>query len=123
MSVLRRLAHPRLAKVEAVFQDVQKGRSPVAYVQFPLYEKGDARRWIDEDEPVLWKRQRMLMQLAQALGHLHAHGFAHGDLKLENVLISEQACRSSCNPARPLPRLLGPHAHRCLAGERPPRGL
>ena len=102
VSVLRRLEHPRLVRVEAVFQDVQKGRAPVAYVQLPLYERGDARRWVDEEEPVRWKRQRMLTELAEALRHLHAHGFAHGDVKLENVLVdaSERAYLADFESAR-----------------------
>ena len=36
------------------------------------------------------RRKTVLHQLAQALQHMHAHGAAHGDIKLENVLISAQ---------------------------------
>jgi len=57
----------------------------MAYVQLPFYAHGDAARWLDECDPPppLEARQRVLQQLAQALQHLHAQGYAHGDVKLE----------------------------------------
>lgn len=110
VEMLRRLRHPHIVEVQAVFQS-QRTVPPVAYVQLPFYARGDAARWLDDCAPEMWKRQRFLMQLAQALCHLHAHGFAHGDLKLENVLISDQARASTCNPAQPaLPIIMIEHS-------------
>jgi len=50
------------------------------------------------------RRKTVLQQLAQALQHMHAHGAAHGDIKLENVLISAQA-RSAMRRAAPRARV------------------
>ena len=88
IALMRRLHHPHIVGVSAVFQ-VKKKQVPTAYVQLPYFACGDARAWIDECAPELWKRQRVLLDLARALAHLHSLGYAHGDLKLENVLISE----------------------------------
>ena len=100
VEMLRRLTHPHIVEVHAVFQS-SRAMPPVAYLQLPYYARGDAARWLDECSPELWKRQRMLMQLAHALRHLHEHGFAHGDLKLENVLISEEVRSAPCGPRDP----------------------
>ena len=84
--MLAKLDHPNIVRVQAVFQqaDPRTGLN-MAYVQLPYYARGDARRWLDETEPPppLDARQNVLQQLAQALQHLHLHGYAHGDVKLE----------------------------------------
>lgn len=87
VEALSRLRHPHIAEVQAVFQP-KRAPAPVAYIQLPYYSNGDAHAWRSRTAPVLWKRQRVLGDVAKALHHLHAHGFAHGDLKLENILIS-----------------------------------
>ena len=69
MDALSQLRHPHIVEVSAVFQVVGS-----AYVQLPYFANGDASTWLDEHDPELWKRQRMLLQLAQALHHLHGHG-------------------------------------------------
>ena len=86
VTVLAKLDHPHIVHVQAVFQQVDpRTRLNVAYVQLPYYAQGDAARWLDEAEPPppLEARQKVLQQLAQALHHLHANGYAHGDVKLE----------------------------------------
>ena len=94
------LRHPHIATLQAVFQ--QPGDSPVAYLQLAFYEGGDLSQWLEVQAPDMPRRKTVLQQLAQALQHMHAHGAAHGDIKLENVLISAQA--------RPRPRHAAPHA-------------
>ena len=89
VEALSKLQHPHIVQIEVVFQP-KNTPMPVAYVQLPFYANGDAASWCARFAPELWKRRRVLMQLAQALDHLHSHGYAHGDLKLENVLISSQ---------------------------------
>ena len=39
----------------------------------------------------MWRRRTLLKQLCEALWHVHSHGYAHGDVKLENVLVSLEA--------------------------------
>ena len=86
VTLLARLSHPHIVEVQAVFQQIEpRTRLNMAYVQLPFYAHGDAARWLDECDPPppLEARQRVLQQLAQALQHLHAQGYAHGDVKLE----------------------------------------
>ena len=54
------------------------------------YDGGDFTQWIVREKPDLIRRKTVLIHLAQALQHLHAHNVAHGDIKLQNVLISAQ---------------------------------
>ena len=86
VTLLARLSHPHIVEVQAVFHQIEpRTRLNMAYVQLPFYAHGDAARWLDECDPPppLEARQRVLQQLAQALQHLHAQGYAHGDVKLE----------------------------------------
>ncbi len=53
--------------------------------------KGSSLRKIFQHQPYTLKRAMdVLLQVAYALAHLHAHGVVHGDLKPENILIDEQ---------------------------------
>ena len=83
------MRHPHIAALQAVFW--QPGDSTVAYLQLAFYEGGDMSQWLSAQNPDMARRKTVLQQLAQALQHMHAQGAAHGDIKLENVLISGQA--------------------------------
>ena len=85
--LLSELAHPHIATVEAIFVQQQPYN---AYVQLPYYNGGDLLAWLSTGAPELWRRKQLLGQLCEALRHVHAHGIAHGDVKLENVLVSVQ---------------------------------
>ncbi|EOD14658.1 hypothetical protein EMIHUDRAFT_96355 [Emiliania huxleyi CCMP1516] len=92
VSVLAKLSDsPRFVEVQAVFQQARAGQN-LAYLQLPYFEKRDVCHWLESDPPPSTdERRKMLRQLAEALQHLHSHGYAHGDVKLENVLMSIQA--------------------------------
>ncbi|EOD40940.1 hypothetical protein EMIHUDRAFT_250980 [Emiliania huxleyi CCMP1516] len=92
VSVLAKLSDsPRFVEVQAVFQQARAGQN-LAYLQLPYFEKRDVCHWLESDPPPSTdERRKMLRQLAEALQHLHSHGYAHGDVKLENVLMSAQA--------------------------------
>jgi len=92
-----------IASVDAVF--VVYEPSYAAYVQLPYYNGGNMFRWLNGDvpdqtwleqglnylsnrKPRIWQRKVLLGQLCEALRHLHSHGLAHGDVKLENVLVA-----------------------------------
>ncbi len=54
------------------------------------FVKGSSLRKIFQHQPYALKRAMdVLLQIAYALSHLHAHGVVHGDLKPENILIDE----------------------------------
>jgi protein kinase-like protein/PEGA domain-containing protein len=49
---------------------------------------------LDKEGPLMWDRaQGIVLQLAAALGAVHRHGFVHGDLRPENVLLVSRAGR------------------------------
>lgn len=55
------------------------------------FVKGSSLRKILQHQPYSLKRALdVLLQIAYAIAHLHAHGVVHGDLKPENILINEQ---------------------------------
>ena len=76
---------PYIAGVQCVFE--QRNPTYSAYVQMPFYDGGDMLGWIRAQQPEMWQRKQLLGQLCTALRHVHSHGVAHGDVKLENVLI------------------------------------
>ena len=77
---------PYIADVQAVFLQPEPY---VAYVQLPYYNGGDLMHWLGANSSAeLWRRKALLGQLCEALRHVHAHGVAHGDVKLENVLVA-----------------------------------
>ena len=88
VKLLNQLAHcPFIADVQAVFiRSADDGLK--AYVQLPYYNGGDMLAWLGKNAPQMWRRKALLSQLCEALRHMHSYGIAHGDVKLENVLVS-----------------------------------
>jgi serine/threonine protein kinase len=108
-----------IASVDAVF--VVYEPSYAAYVQLPYYNGGDMLHWLNgtvpekswlelglrnlglsdrrSRRPEVWQRKVLLGQLCEALRHLHSHGLAHGDVKLENVLVSLEGERATAHLA------------------------
>jgi len=101
-----------IATVDAVF-DVNAPGSYAAYVQLPYYNGGDMFRWLNGEvpdqtwleqllshrKPRISQRKVLLGQLCEALRHMHSHGLAHGDVKLENVLVSLEGERATAHLA------------------------
>ena len=84
--LLSELHHPHIVELQAIFEEPG---TIFAYLQLRFYPRGDCVQWLEAASPNMSRRKTVLQQLAQALHHLHTHGVAHGDVKLENVLISE----------------------------------
>ena len=85
MKLLRKLAHPHIAKVDHLFFSDDDG-SYAAYLQLPLYQGGDLMQYVIANRPELWRRKALLKQLCEALWHVHSHGYAHGDVKVRCTL-------------------------------------
>ena len=124
------LQHPHVAELQHVFETEDTELGPtrrVAYVQLRHYSGGDLATWLwplpgsSRAEPEPLERIRLLQHLALALQHLHAHGVAHGDVKLANVLVSCEVCERSRH-RRPERQLLAfahrPHSSRRRARAR-----
>ncbi|KAF8600920.1 kinase-like protein [Ceratobasidium sp. AG-I] len=74
------------------------------YLVSPFMERGDATEWVRTREGV--DRVKLMLEIAQGLEYLHLRGPAviHGDLRLANVLISDNgsACITDFGLARVL---------------------
>ena len=99
--LLSQLSHcPFIAPVEAVFVQHSPERLYLAYIQLPYFSGGNMRSWLSrEPAPELLQRKVLLGQLCEALRHVHNHGLAHGDVKLENVLVSLEGERATAHLA------------------------
>ena len=82
--LLGQLSHPHIVVVQAVFEE----QAPHRGVQLPYYSGGDMLAWLKGTDHEMWRRKALLKQLCEALWHIHGHGYAHGDVKLENVLVA-----------------------------------
>ena len=87
--ILSELRHPRIAEVECLFESSRAG-GRVAYMQLRHYDAGDMQAWLLRESPSVLARKAALHDVALALCHLHGHGFAHGDVKLPNILMAAQ---------------------------------
>ncbi|KAG8875665.1 hypothetical protein FRB97_004826 [Tulasnella sp. 331] len=77
------LRHKNISRLLGVYQD-HRGYFMVS----PWQENGCITDCIKREHPV--DHLKVLRGIADALMYLHSMGFAHGDLKLENVLLSFQ---------------------------------
>ena len=86
--MLHRLQHGNIVELEGVLVDAQ---GTTAYLQTPLYTGGTLSSWLDSKP----KRSQALvstimLQLAQAIGHLHLNHVIHSDIHPENIFIEER---------------------------------
>lgn len=82
---LARLRHPSVVKGQGIFENHQSRVGVVMELvdgRTLLGLLGDAR--LDERAKFF-----VLLHVANALAHVHAHGVVHRDVKLENVLVTE----------------------------------
>jgi serine/threonine protein kinase len=99
--LMRDLAHPNVAEVEATFEDEINAKG---YIQMPLYIGGPLLFWLNRlenkapthpntfivqrlSERGMLRHVRSLRQVLAALAHIHDRGLVHGDLKLGNALV------------------------------------
>lgn len=131
MAVLSRRPHPHLLQLIAVACDVSFGVSMVT----PIASFGSMLDLVDslDFEGLALRPAHVavaLMQVSQALLHLHAQGFAHGDIAPRNVLVFGFDPRACCHtrvklgdfgeacrvlPGRAAPETVGALARELLA--------
>ena len=87
--LLARLNHPNLVRV--IDLDIDEQRGVLYYVMdLVLYKDGEART-LSNIEPGSTNEDDLFdlfRQLSDALGHIHAQGIVHRDIKLENILLA-----------------------------------
>ena len=89
--VLARLHHPHVAQVYAVHAGhaVPSGREDLPWIAMELVEGTPIDVWCGGRETTLRERVDLLASVAAAIGHAHACGVVHRDLKPGNVLVTE----------------------------------
>ena len=81
---LVRAAHPHVVEVVAVFHDCDHH---FFCLQMPYYDEGPIDQWLAARRPDAVSVRRALLQLFEAVAHLHGIGIIHSDLKPSNVLV------------------------------------
>eukprot|EP01051_Picozoa_sp_SAG22_P004627 SAG22_NODE_253_length_13622_cov_15.026471_4_plen_607_part_00 len=85
---LHQMRHPNIVQVDAVFQRIERGITKM-YVQMPRYAC-DMKAWLQQNlrlQPE--KRRKLLLGLMRAVARVHEFRFTHNDIKLENVLLTQ----------------------------------
>jgi serine/threonine protein kinase len=106
--------HPNIVK----FYDVGLWEKGV-YIAMEFIRGVSLRQFIAKQSFSLKKALDIILQVASALSHLHAHGVIHRDLKPENILISENGDIKVIDFG--ISQLIQEEDR--LLGERRPRGL
>jgi len=78
----KRLAHENILP----FHGIDRSISPLA-LAYDWCEKGDVMQYLESNPDT--SRPEVLLQIAKGLQYLHSCGVVHGDLKGNNVLISD----------------------------------
>ncbi|CAE8632833.1 unnamed protein product, partial [Polarella glacialis] len=86
--LLRRLRHPGIVQVEALFFEEGSQSMPGRfYIQMPYYSHGPVDQWVQNCSPDAESIRRVFLSVLQAMSHLHSLGVIHADIKPSNILI------------------------------------
>jgi DNA replication ATP-dependent helicase Dna2 len=81
---LAELVHDSILRFYYAFADATG-----TYLVMEVATEGDLRRFYDASIPSEAELRDIVFSVAGGLAYLHEHGFVHGDLKPENVLVTE----------------------------------
>lgn len=84
--ILQRLSHANIVKYHDFGEDNQS-----MYIITELYVKGDLLSYMDNTAECLSEERAIIimLQVFNALFHMHTLGISHGDIKPENILLDE----------------------------------
>ena len=81
-ALLRRLQHPNIVELDAIFMSEER-----LYLQMPLYPNGTLAEWCGRVLPDEGLLAATMLQICEALAHVHALNIVHSDVHPSNVLI------------------------------------
>ena len=82
VSLIHKLEHPQLIKIQSVFID----RS--VYIEFPFYENGSVEEWMSNNPHLsMDEKKSIIADLLLGVSHLHSNGIVHCDIKLGNIFV------------------------------------
>lgn len=85
LKMLMELSHPNIIEIHSIFDSSQ-----VMYIFMRWAEKGDLLKYVKTFKFVKEAQaNHWCFQIVSAVKYLHEAGFAHRDLKCENILISK----------------------------------
>jgi len=84
VSLIHKLEHPRLIKVERMFADDTR-----VFIEFPFYVNGSVEEYLSSHELSIKEKKSLLADLLLAVSHLHSNGVVHCDIKLGNIFVNE----------------------------------
>ncbi|KAJ3438403.1 hypothetical protein M0813_24396 [Anaeramoeba flamelloides] len=83
---LKRLKNPLIIKIKGTFYDHPR---LLAYILMPYFKVGSMQKWVNKYQPNPWKIRLVFRLVLKGIKYLHKHNVIHRDLKLENVLMSD----------------------------------
>jgi len=89
--LLQTLSHPNLLRIQKVLENEKTNKS---YIIMDFIHGIDLVCWLKQAQETMHSKKdhcgkvaQILQQICRAVRYLHAQGFAHRDLKLENILV------------------------------------
>eukprot|EP00854_Cymbomonas_tetramitiformis_P013908 gene13908-16440_t len=87
VSLLHRLRHPAIVPILAIFVSRRGGSAAEYSIQMPWYEGGQLDKWVSSQQPDEAAMRRAMLQVLEAVAHMHHARVVHCDIKPANILV------------------------------------
>lgn len=86
ISIMRKIKHPNLAKLHEVYENEEQVYLVMEYLPY-----GNLLKRVSNNETIKEEKcARFMKSLLETLNYLHANNIVHRDLKLENILMTDE---------------------------------
>ena len=90
LEVAKKLNHENIVKFEGFSEDSKRGSKTVAYIAQELVKGGELFDFVKSKGQLSESECKPLFrQMLSGVKHMHQRGFAHRDLKFENILLDQ----------------------------------